>query len=93
MGTDPQWQVDVEIFGDDTATYARATLIAHHRTLIGSGVAPSCAGRHRLCGLGDDAAVAAALEDLARKLTADREPLSEAYLRRANFSSTRHRGA
>lgn len=71
MGPDPHWQVDVEIFGDEVGTYARASLIAHHRLVMGFGAAPSCAGRQCVTGMGDDAAVAAALEDLAHKLTAE----------------------
>ena len=68
MAGNPHWKVDIDIYGDEDVTFARATLTAHHSVLVGRGVSRTrtCASADHLSG--DAPAVAAALQDLARQL-------------------------
>ena len=67
MTASPTWHIDVDVYGDDDVTFARATACAHHRVIVGRGTSRTCPVA---TGRGDDAAVGAALQDLGRKLCA-----------------------
>ena len=71
MSGDPHWHVDIDIYGDDEVTFARATLTAHHTIVTGRGASRprNCASSDR--STGDAAAVGAALKDLACRLTGE----------------------
>lgn len=71
--TRPPWEVSVDLWGDDEVTFARATLKYRHHVVIGRGAARTCATTKSAPGLGDGAAVGAALEDLGQKLIAAAE--------------------
>jgi len=68
MTGDPHWHIDIDIYGDEDITFARATLTAHHAVLMGQGTSRTrtCTSADRLTG--DAAAVSAALQDLAHQL-------------------------
>ncbi len=68
MTGDPRWHVDIDVYGNEDVTFARATLTAHHRVTIGRGAARSdkCVSAH--ASTGDAAAVGAALQDLGKRL-------------------------
>jgi hypothetical protein len=68
MDGHPEWHVDIDLFGDDEAIFARATLHAQHVTIVGRGAARACPGVRADLRMGDTAAVGAALEDLGRQL-------------------------
>ena len=68
MTGNPHWRVEIDIYGDEDVTFARATLTAHHAVLVGRGTSRTrtCESSDRL--VGDAAAVGAALQDLAQPL-------------------------
>jgi hypothetical protein len=68
MTGDPRWHIDINVYGDDDVTFARATLTAHHRVTTGHGAARTNKAAPEHSSSGDAAAVGAALQDLGRRL-------------------------
>lgn len=92
MTGDPHWHVDIDIYGDEDVTFARATLTTHHTVMTGRGASRTmtCTSSDR--STGDAAAVGAALQDLAHQLAGTS---GRAYTPAAHFTAPRapHRKA